>query len=45
MKMAIADLVEMGLIDVKLGDFIEVGEGPKGTRLVVDVLEVTLTSD
>ena len=43
--MATADLVEMGLIDVKLGDFIEVGEGPKGTRLVVDVLEVTLTSD
>ena len=43
--MATAELVEAGLIDVRLGDFIEVGEGPKGTRMVVDVPEVTLTSD
>ncbi|MFP6653102.1 MAG: DUF3237 family protein, partial [Dehalococcoidia bacterium] len=43
--MATAELVEAGLIDVRLGDFIEVGEGPKGTRMVVDVTEVTLTSD
>ena len=35
--MATAELVEVGLIDVRLGDFIEVGEGPKGTRMVVDV--------
>ena len=43
--MATAELVEAGLIDVRLGDFIEVGEGPKGTRMVVDVPEVTLKSD
>ena len=43
--MATAELIEMGMIDVKLGDFIEVGEGSKGTRLVVDVLEASLTGD
>jgi len=43
--MATAELIEMGMIDVKLGDFIEVGEGSKGTRLVVDVLKASLTGD
>ena len=40
--MATAELVEAGLIEVQLGDFIEVGEGAKGTRLVVDVNEVSV---
>ena len=43
--MATAELVESGLIEVQLGDFIEVGEGPRGIRLVVDVTEVNLKSD
>jgi len=43
--MATAELVEAGIIDIQLGDFIEVGEGPKGTRLVVDVTEITLKGD
>ena len=43
--MATAELVESGLIEVQLGDFIEVGEGPRGTRLIVDVTEVNLKSD
>ena len=43
--MASAELVEAGIIDIQLGDFIEVGEGPKGTRLVVDVTEITLKGD
>jgi hypothetical protein len=37
---ATAELVEAGLIDVSLGDFIEVGERPEGTRKVVNVPEV-----
>ena len=37
---ATAELVEARLIDVSLGDFIEVGERPEGTRMVVDVPEV-----
>ena len=35
----------MGIISVQLGDMIEVGAGPKGTRLVVDVTEVKLVGD
>ena len=35
-----SELVEVGLIDLRLGDFVEVGEGPEGTRMVVDVPEV-----
>ena len=34
---ATAELVSMGTITVQLGQRIEVGSGPKGTRLVVDV--------
>ena len=43
--MPTAELVELGIINVKLGDFLEVGEGPKGTRLVVEVREVSLESE
>ena len=43
--MAHAELVPMGTLAAQLGDMLEVGAGPKGTRLVVDVPEVTLTSD
>ena len=43
--MATAELQEVGLINVELGDFIEVGDGPRGKRLVVDVPGVTLESD
>ena len=43
--MATAELQEVGLINVELGDFIEVGDGPRGKRLVVDVPAVTLEGD
>jgi hypothetical protein len=43
--MATAELVEAGLIEIQLGDFIEVGEGAKETRLVVDVTEVSVKGD
>ena len=43
--MAKATLVSMGTITAKLGDMVEVGAGPKGTRLVVDVPEIKLESD
>jgi len=35
----------MGTITAKLGDMVEIGAGPKGTRLVVDVPEMRLESD
>ena len=40
-QMATAELVELGIINIKLGDFLEVGDGPKGTRLVVEVREAS----
>jgi|TARA_B110001454_G_scaffold28603_1_gene27970 hypothetical protein len=43
--MATAELVDLGVMNIQLGDFTEVGEGAKGTRLIVDVKEVTLESD
>ena len=43
--MATAELVEAGLIEVQLGDLIAVGEGAKGTRLIVDVTEVSVKGD
>ena len=43
--MATAKLVDLGVMNIQLGDFTEVGEGPKGTRLIVDVKEATLESD
>ena len=40
-----ATLKPFGVINAQLGDSIEVGEGPKGNRVVSDVVELTLTSD
>ena len=37
---ATAELVPMGSITVQLGERVDVGQGPKGRRLVVDVLSV-----
>lgn len=42
---ATAELVSMGTITVQLGERIEVGKGPKGTRLVVDVASIEVESD
>ncbi len=42
---ATAELVSMGTITVQLGERIEVGSGPKGTRLVVDVESIEVESD
>ena len=40
-----AELVPMGTITAQLGQRIEVGDGPKGTRLLVDVTSVEVESD
>ena len=40
-----ATLITMGTITAQRGDMIEVGAGPKGTRLVVDVPELKLESN
>ena len=40
-----ATLVPMGTITAQLGEMVEVGAGPKGTRLIVDVPELRLDSD
>ena len=42
---ASAELVPMGTITSQLGQRIEVGDGPKGTRLLVDVTSVEVESD
>ena len=42
---ATAELISMGTITVQLGERIEVGSGPKGTRLVVDVESIEVESD
>ena len=42
---ATAELALMGTITVQLGERIEVGKGPKGTRLVVDVASIEVESD
>ena len=42
---ATAELALMGTITVQLGERIEVGKGPKGTRLVVDVTSIEVESD
>ena len=42
---ASAELVPMGTITARLGQRIEVGDGPKGTRLLVDVTSVEVESD
>ena len=41
---ATAELVPMGTITAQLGQRIEVGDGPKGTRLLVDVTSVEVES-
>ena len=43
--MPTATLSPIGTITAQLGDQIELGEGPKGRRLISDVLSVELTSD
>ncbi len=43
--MATAELIPMGTITAKIGDEVEVGNGPKGNRLVADVLEIKLESE
>ena len=42
---ATAELVPMGTITVQLGERVDVGQGPKGRRLVVDVLSVDVDCD
>jgi hypothetical protein len=40
-----ATLEQMGVLHVQLGDMIEVGGGPKGPRVIVDVVSIDLQSD
>ena len=40
-----ATLESVGTIKVQLGDMVEVGGGPKGTRIVVDVVSAEMNSD
>ena len=42
---ATAELLPLGTITAQLGPRIEVGDGPKGTRLLVDVTSVEVESD
>ena len=37
-----ATLVSIGTLTAKIGEMVEVGPGPKGKRISVDVQEVTL---
>ncbi len=41
----VATLVPMGTITAQLGDQIELGSGPKGVRLISDVVSVKVDSD
>ncbi|MBJ67838.1 MAG: hypothetical protein CME28_07505 [Gemmatimonadetes bacterium] len=43
--MTSATLVPMGTLTAQIGDMIEVGDGPKGKRISVDVPEITLKGD
>ena len=43
--MPTATLKPMGVITVQLGEMVETGAGPKGARIVVDVLTVKVESD
>jgi hypothetical protein len=40
-----ASLKQMGILHVQLGDMVEVGGGPKGPRVIVDVVSIDLQSD
>lgn len=42
---ASAGLVQMGTITAQLGQRMEVGDGPKGTRLLVDVTSIQVESN
>ena len=42
---AVATLAPMGTITVQLGDQIKLGSGPKGVRLISDVVSVEVDSD
>ena len=42
MDMTEATLVPKGTLTAKIGEMVEVGSGPKGKRVSVDVSEVTL---
>lgn len=37
-----ATLEPMGVLHVQLGDMVEVGGGPKGPRVIVDVVSIDL---
>ena len=43
--MTSATLVPMATLTAQIGDMIEVGDGPKGKRISVDVPEITLKGD
>lgn len=43
--MPTASLSPMGTITAQLGDQIELGEGPKGSRLISDVISLEMISD
>ena len=43
--MPTATLNPMGVITIQLGDLIETGVGPKGARIIVDVLSAKVESD
>lgn len=40
-----AELVPMGTITAKLGDQIDLSAGPKGVRLISDVISVEVETD
>ena len=39
------ELKPLGVMDIQLADPVDVGSGPKGQRMVIDVLSVKLTGD
>lgn len=43
--MATIELKPLARIDIQLGDQVDVGPGPRGHRLVVDVVSARLTAD
>ena len=43
--MPTAKLNPMGVMTVQLGDMIETGVGPKGARVIVDVLSAKMEGD
>ena len=40
-----ATLIPMGTLTARIGEMVEVGDGPKGKRISVDVPEITLEAD